>query len=75
MVGSMPGTSSDRMYWAKKILEWTPEGPARARETAIYLNDKYQLDGRGSERIRGVHVGPFAGVHDQGWKERPSSGR
>lgn len=34
-----------RMYWAKKILEWTPN-PKVALETAIYLNDKYSLDGR-----------------------------
>ncbi len=34
-----------RMYWAKKILEWT-ESPEKALEYAIYLNDKYQLDGR-----------------------------
>ena len=34
-----------RMYWAKKILEWTPS-PKVALETAIYLNDKYSLDGR-----------------------------
>ena len=34
-----------RMYWAKKILEWT-ESPEKALEDAIYLNDKYELDGR-----------------------------
>lgn len=34
-----------RMYWAKKILEWT-ESPELALEIAIYLNDKYELDGR-----------------------------
>jgi hypothetical protein len=28
-----------RMYWAKKILEWT-SGPEEALSTAIYLNDK-----------------------------------
>lgn len=33
------------MYWAKKILEWT-ESPSKALEMAIYLNDKYQIDGR-----------------------------
>ena len=34
-----------RMYWAKKILEWS-ESPEKALEIAIYLNDKYSLDGR-----------------------------
>lgn len=34
-----------RMYWAKKILEWTGS-PTEALETAIYLNDRFNLDGR-----------------------------
>lgn len=34
-----------RMYWAKKILEWTTT-PTEALRIAIYLNDKYNLDGR-----------------------------
>ncbi len=34
-----------RMYWGKKILEWS-ETPEKALEVAIYLNDKYNLDGR-----------------------------
>lgn len=34
-----------RMYWAKKILEWT-SSPDEALEFAIYLNDRYNLDGR-----------------------------
>jgi hypothetical protein len=32
-------------YWAKKILEWT-ESPEEALRISIYLNDKYELDGR-----------------------------
>lgn len=34
-----------RMYWAKKILEWTTS-PDEALEIALFLNDKYSLDGR-----------------------------
>ena len=34
-----------RMYWAKKILEWSSSAEI-ALETSIYLNDKYSLDGR-----------------------------
>eukprot|EP01037_Dinobryon_pediforme_P046693 gene46693-60157_t len=34
-----------RMYWAKKILEWSVSAE-EALATAIYLNDKYELDGR-----------------------------
>ena len=42
-VGKMNGFT--RMYWAKKILEWTPT-PQQALKIAVYLNDKYELDGR-----------------------------
>lgn len=33
-----------RMYWAKKILEWT-ESPEDAIKMALYFNDYYSLDG------------------------------
>ncbi|MFZ1137316.1 MAG: deoxyribodipyrimidine photo-lyase, partial [Candidatus Korobacteraceae bacterium] len=42
-----------RMYWAKKILEWSPS-PAVASQTALYLNDKYFLDGRDPDGYAGV---------------------
>lgn len=41
-IGKMHGFL--RMYWAKKILEWT-ETPERALESANYLNNKYSIDG------------------------------
>uniref|UniRef100_A0A7S0SHQ2 Deoxyribodipyrimidine photo-lyase n=1 Tax=Mantoniella antarctica TaxID=81844 RepID=A0A7S0SHQ2_9CHLO len=62
-----------RMYWAKKILEWT-EGPDQALEFAIYLNDTYQLDGRDPSGYVGC-MWSIVGVHDQGWKERPIFGK
>jgi hypothetical protein len=34
-----------RMYWAKKILEWSPS-TAIAYQRAVWLKDRYQLDGR-----------------------------
>lgn len=34
-----------RMYWAKKILEWT-SSPEEALAIALYLNDRYELDGQ-----------------------------
>ena len=34
-----------RMYWCKKILEWT-QSPEQALKFAIYLNDHYSVDGR-----------------------------
>lgn len=44
-----------RMYWAKKILEWTPS-PEEALETAITLNDRYELDGRDPNGYVGARV-------------------
>jgi len=62
-----------RMYWAKKIMEWT-ESPDQALEFAIYLNDKYQLDGRDPSGYVGC-MWSIVGVHDQGWSERPIFGK
>lgn len=42
-----------RMYWAKKILEWT-SSPQEALRIAIKLNDKYELDGRDPNGYVGV---------------------
>ena len=62
-----------RMYWAKKILEWS-KSPEEALETAIYLNDKYSLDGRDPNGYAGC-AWAIAGLHDQGWRERPVFGK
>lgn len=53
-----------RMYWAKKILEWTPT-PQEALAIAIYLNDKYELDGRDPNGYVGC-MWSIGGIHDQG---------
>jgi deoxyribodipyrimidine photo-lyase len=42
-----------RMYWAKKILEWT-ESPDEALAIGIYLNDRYELDGRDPNGYTGL---------------------
>jgi deoxyribodipyrimidine photo-lyase len=62
-----------RMYWAKKILEWTAS-PEEAQAQAIYLNDKYQLDGRDPNGYVGV-AWSIGGVHDRAWRERPVFGK
>jgi deoxyribodipyrimidine photo-lyase len=62
-----------RMYWAKKILEWS-ESPALALRIAQYLNDKYALDGRDPNGFTGVGWS-IMGIHDMGWKERPIFGK
>lgn len=61
-----------RMYWGKKILEWTPD-PERGYEISLYLNNKYELDGRDPNGFTGVAW--CYGKHDQGWKERPVFGK
>ncbi|KAK6478774.1 deoxyribodipyrimidine photo-lyase isoform X1 [Huso huso] len=62
-----------RMYWAKKILEWT-SCPEEALETALYLNDRYELDGRDPNGYVGC-MWSICGIHDQGWGERPVFGK
>jgi len=62
-----------RMYWAKKILEWTST-PTDALNYAQYLNDKYALDGRDPNGFCGVAWSIF-GNHDMGWKEREIFGK
>ncbi|CAG5117961.1 unnamed protein product [Candidula unifasciata] len=62
-----------RMYWAKKILEWT-KSPEEALVEAIYLNDRYNLDGRDPNGFVGC-MWSVCGVHDQGWMERPVFGK
>jgi len=62
-----------RMYWAKKIFEWS-QTPADAMTTAIYLNDKYQLDGRDPNGYAGI-AWSMGGVHDRAWSERNVFGK
>ncbi|MCF7949209.1 MAG: deoxyribodipyrimidine photo-lyase [Spirochaetia bacterium] len=61
-----------RMYWGKKILEWSPT-PRKAFERALYLNNKYSLDGRDANGYAGV--GWCFGLHDRAWPERPVFGK
>jgi len=62
-----------RMYWAKKILEWTAT-PAAAQAAAIYLNDRYELDGRDPNGYAGI-AWSIGGLHDRAWKERAIYGK
>ncbi|XP_067322223.1 deoxyribodipyrimidine photo-lyase-like [Anolis sagrei] len=62
-----------RMYWAKKILEWT-NSPEEALKFSIYLNDRYELDGRDPNGYVGC-MWSICGIHDQGWAERPVFGK
>jgi deoxyribodipyrimidine photo-lyase len=60
-----------RMYWGKKILEWT-RTPEEAFRNALYLNNKYELDGRDPNGFTGVAW--CFGKHDRPWGERPIFG-
>lgn len=62
-----------RMYWAKKILEWTLS-VEQAMEIAIYLNDTYELDGRDPNGYAGI-AWSLGGVHDRAWFDRPVYGQ
>ena len=61
-----------RMYWGKKILEWSPS-PEEAFATALELNNTYFLDGRDPNSFTGVSW--CFGTHDRGWTERPIFGK
>jgi deoxyribodipyrimidine photo-lyase len=61
-----------RMYWGKKILEWT-QSPRQAFEWALYLNNKYELDGRDPNSFAGVAW--CFGKHDRPWGERSIFGK
>ena len=61
-----------RMYWGKKILEWS-SSPEYAYGTTLYLNNKYFVDGRDPNSF--ANVAWVFGQHDRGWTERPVFGK
>jgi deoxyribodipyrimidine photo-lyase len=62
-----------RMYWAKKILEWT-RSPAEAHRIAVRLNDKFELDGRDPNGYAGI-AWAIVGKFDRPWFEREIFGQ
>jgi len=61
-----------RMYWGKKILQWS-RTPRQAFRATLALNNKYFLDGRDPNSYAGVAW--IYGVHDRAWQERPIFGK
>jgi deoxyribodipyrimidine photo-lyase len=61
-----------RMYWGKKILEWSPDAES-AFAIAMDLNDRYEMDGRDPNGYTGV-AWAIGGKHDRPWGERPIFG-
>jgi deoxyribodipyrimidine photo-lyase len=61
-----------RMYWGKKILEWS-RSAQEAFDTAVVLNDRYLLDGRDPNGYANI-AWSIGGKHDRPWPERPVYG-
>jgi len=57
----------------KKLLEWT-KSPEEAIKIALYLNDRYELDGRETNGYAGI-AWCIGGVHDRAWPERSIFGK
>jgi deoxyribodipyrimidine photo-lyase len=70
LTGKMHGYM--RMYWGKKIIEWSPS-PKEAFKRALKLNNIYELDGRDPNSFAGIAW--CFGKHDRAWKERPVFGK
>jgi deoxyribodipyrimidine photo-lyase len=61
-----------RMYWGKKILEWS-RTPEEGFATTLALNNKYFIDGRDPNSYTGVAW--VYGVHDRAWPQRAIYGK
>jgi len=61
-----------RMYWGKKLLEWS-RTPEEGFRTALWLNNRYELDGRDPNSFAGVAW--CFGKHDRAWFERKVFGK
>ena len=56
-----------RMYWAKKILEWS-NNPSEALKKAIYLNDKYAFDAPSTSGYTNI-LWAIGGLHDRPFQD------
>jgi len=70
LTGKMHGYM--RMYWGKRLIEWSRTADEAFR-TALYLNNKYELDGRDANGFTGVAW--CFGKHDRAWPGRPVLGK
>ena len=61
-----------RMYWGKKIIEWSAT-PERAYRVILGLNNKYFIDGRDPNSY--ASVAWLFGLHDRPWTERAVFGK
>ena len=56
-----------RMYWGKKILEWSPS-PEEGFARTLRINNRYFLDGRDANSF--TNVAWVYGLHDRPWAKR-----
>ena len=61
-----------RMYWGKKIIEWSPTAED-ALQTMVHIHDRYAVDGRDPNTYTGI-LWCF-GLHDRPWGERAVFGK
>ncbi len=61
-----------RMYWGKKVLEWSTS-PEEGYTTLLRLNNTFFIDGRDASSY--ANVGWTFGLHDRPWPERPIFGK
>jgi len=61
-----------RMYWGKKILEWSAD-PETAFNLILEMNNRWFLDGRDPNSYAGTAW--IFGVHDRAWPTRPGFGK
>jgi deoxyribodipyrimidine photo-lyase len=61
-----------RMYWGKKIIEWSAT-PELAYRRTLTLNNKYFIDGRDANSY--TSVAWLFGLHDRPWTERAIFGK
>ena len=62
-----------RMYWTKKILEWTISAN-NALKIAIYLNDRYAYDASSANGYVGI-LWAIGGLHDRAFADYPVTGK
>ena len=62
-----------REYWANKIIEWT-KSPEEAFSFAIYLNDRYSLDGRDPSGYTGIAM-VIGGLYGRPWGSKDVLGK
>jgi len=61
-----------RMYWGKKIIEWSAS-PQSAYRNVLTLNNKYFIDGRDANSY--TSVAWLFGLHDRPWTDRAVFGK